>query len=302
MEPPGAPTRLCSSDEGLARDEIEIKAYKAAGARPANAGCVYQHSKDLHGSTEAKDEDRPAVRFLRRHAGRIGKAVLVLLGLLLIWWLLDLTDFLQYFIRVDVLQAQIERLGFWGPAAVMALMAANIVFSPLPSAPILFAAGAAYGAWWGTLWVLAGAQMGSLIAFFIARWLGADLVQRWFGESPALRIIGDQATLMGIVFVSRLVPFMSFDLISYGAGLTPLTWWRFLIANLAGMVPMNFILVRFGADIFSADGSGLLVTAIAAAAIAVLAALIFFRMKRAGVTVPEGAPADPETRPLRGER
>lgn len=227
--------------------------------------------------------------FWQRHRRRIlaGTTIVVLLGM--IWILLEVTDFLQYFTRVDVLQDQIERLGFWGPAVVMALMAANIVLSPLPSAPILLAAGAAYGPYWGTFWVLAGAELGALIAFGLARWFGADLVQRWFGESPALRIIGDQTTLMGIVFVSRLVPFMSFDLISYGAGLTPLHWWRFALANLAGMIPMNFILVQFGHGILSAEGSGLLVAALAAAAVAAIAGLLFWRLKRAGITVPEEA-------------
>lgn len=228
--------------------------------------------------------------FWERYGGRIAKGLVIVLILLGIWWLLDVTDFLQYFTRVDVLERQIERLGFWGPAVVMALMAANIVVSPLPSAPILFAAGAAYGPWWGTFWVLAGAQIGSLMAFFLARWFGADVVQKWFGESPALRIIGDQNTLMGIVFVSRLVPFMSFDLISYGAGLTPLVWWRFLIANIAGMLPMNFILVRFGDDLFALDVVGILVTMVAAVAIAAVAAILFWRLKRAGITVPEESP------------
>jgi uncharacterized membrane protein YdjX (TVP38/TMEM64 family) len=232
-------------------------------------------------------------RFWERYGRRIGKGLVIALIIIFIWWLLDWFDFLQYFTRVDVLQAKIEQLGFWGPAVVMALMAANIVVSPLPSAPILFAAGAAYGAWWGTFWVLAGAQIGSLIAFFLARWLGADVVQKWFGESPALRIIGDQTTLAGIVFVSRLVPFMSFDLISYGAGLTPLTWWRFLIANVLGMLPMNFVLFRLVDELFSLDLMGILTTAIAALAIAALAALLFWRLKRAGITVPQEAPAQP---------
>lgn len=230
--------------------------------------------------------------FWERHGGRIAKGAAIVLILIGIWWLLDVSDFLQYFTSVGVLQDQIERLGLWGPAVVMALMAANIVVSPLPSAPILFAAGAAYGPWWGTLWVLAGAQVGSLIAFFLARWFGADVVQKWFGESPALRIIGDQNTLMGIVFVSRLVPFMSFDLISYGAGLTPLVWWRFLIANVAGMLPMNFLLVRFGDDLFALDVVGILVTTVAAVAIAAVAAILFWRLKRAGITVPEESPPD----------
>ena len=51
---------------------------------------------------------------------------------------------------------------------------------------------------------------------------------------------------MLIVFLSRLVPFVSFDAVSYVAGLTPLTFWRFAIATLAGVIPVSFALAYFG--------------------------------------------------------
>jgi uncharacterized membrane protein YdjX (TVP38/TMEM64 family) len=41
---------------------------------------------------------------------------------------------------------------------------------------------------------------------------------------------------MTIVFVSRLLPFISFDIVSYAAGLTRLAMWRFAVATLAGIV------------------------------------------------------------------
>ena len=47
--------------------------------------------------------------------------------------------------------------------------------------------------------------------------------------------MGSQNALMGIVFVSRLLPFLSFDIVSYGAGLTTLSAWRFALATLAGL-------------------------------------------------------------------
>ena len=61
-----------------------------------------------------------------------------------------------------------------------------IVFSPMPSAPIALAAGAAYGHLWGTVYVVAGSMAGALAAFAIARVLGGEKLQRWFGEKLAV--------------------------------------------------------------------------------------------------------------------
>ena len=58
---------------------------------------------------------------------------------------------------------------------------------------------------------------------------------------------------MSIVFFSRLLPFVSFDIISYIAGLTTLSFWRFAIATIAGIAPASFLLAHFGGELNSED-------------------------------------------------
>ncbi len=149
--------------------------------------------------------------------------------------------------------AWVVQLGVWGPLAIITLMAGAIVWSPIPSAPIAMAAGAAYGHTWGTLYVLLGAESGALIAFSLARWLGHDVITKWFGERVSLKWFGSQNALMALVFGSRLLPFISFDIISYAAGLTPLVLWRFALATLAGIIPASFLLAHFGSEMASGD-------------------------------------------------
>jgi len=55
------------------------------------------------------------------------------------------------------LRERVSELGYWGPVGMVVLMAVPIVLSPLPSAPIALAAGAAYGHTWGTVTFLAPA-------------------------------------------------------------------------------------------------------------------------------------------------
>jgi uncharacterized membrane protein YdjX (TVP38/TMEM64 family) len=143
--------------------------------------------------------------------------------------------------------------GWAGGAAVVGLMAIAIVMSPLPSAPIALAAGMVYGHTFGTVLVLAGAELGALIAFAIARRAGRAAVERWLGRAGVGRLEGSQGTLMAIVFITRLMPFISFDAVSYAAGVTPLSLWRFALATLAGILPASFLLAHFGAELTSAE-------------------------------------------------
>jgi uncharacterized membrane protein YdjX (TVP38/TMEM64 family) len=60
---------------------------------------------------------------------------------------------------------------------------------------------------------------------------------------------------MATVFISRLLPFVSFDLVSYAAGLTRLHAWRFALATLARIVPASFILSHFGGETANSDAT-----------------------------------------------
>ena len=147
------------------------------------------------------------------------------------------------------------RLGVWitdmgpgGAVAIVGLMAIAVIINPIPSAPIALAAGAMYGHTWGTLYVVTGAALGALGAFGISRLLGYNLWRRFFGARFDLGWLGSQNSLMGLVFVSRLLPFLSFDMVSYGAGLTTITTWRFFVATVVGLVPASFLLAHFGGE------------------------------------------------------
>ena len=150
---------------------------------------------------------------------------------------------------VDRLKGWVSGLGYAGPITLVSLMAIAIVVNPIPSAPIALAAGAIYGHTWGTVYVVTGAASGALVAFWIARCLGYELLQRFLGKRFELGWLGSQNALMGMVFASRLIPFLSFDLVSYGAGLTSIKTWRFAVATLAGLVPASFLLAHFGGEL-----------------------------------------------------
>jgi uncharacterized membrane protein YdjX (TVP38/TMEM64 family) len=176
------------------------------------------------------------------------------LAMLALWWFAPsiLADARRLMDR-DALEAFVARAGLWGPLLIIGLMTVAVVVSPLPSAPIALAAGAAYGHIWGTVQVVIGAELGALIAFGLARNLGRDVLRHLFSARVDAGLLGSQNALTWTVFASRLMPFVSFDMISYAAGLSCLHLWRFALATLAGIIPASFLLAHFGGEAVSGD-------------------------------------------------
>ncbi len=197
----------------------------------------------------------------------------LLIGLAAIYWILMETGALSVLTDKQALREWVDRLGVWGPLAIIFMMMTAIVMSPIPSGPIAMVAGALYGPVWGTAYVVIGAEAGALLAFCIARLLGYEVMQRWPRTRPILNWLGkerSQTGLMLIVFASRMVPFLSFDAVSYAAGITPLSFWRFLIATLAGVIPTAYLIVMFGEVLITADSRGLTIALILISGITLL--------------------------------
>jgi len=171
-------------------------------------------------------------------------AALVILAL--VWG----TELSSRFDRAAIDQL-VSDAGVIGPVLIVGLMIVAVVASPLPSAPIALAAGAAYGHYAGTVYVAIGAELGATIAFLIARKLGKDTVQRMLGNKADYGLLGSQNALTLIVFTSRLLPFVSFDAMSYAAGLSGLQLWRFMLGTFAGIIPASFVLAHFGSKAVS---------------------------------------------------
>ena len=207
-------------------------------------------SPEKYGIDNSPDTSSPRENRLRHH---IILGSLLITVIVLVYIALHRTGTLSLFMDSDRLHAVIESAGVMGPLVIIGFFMIAVVINPLPSAPIALAAGFAYGHTWGTVYVVIGSVTGAFIAFLIARLLGHDILYRWFGEKLKVGLLGSQLGLMGMIVVFRLLPFISFDIVSYAAGLTNITWWRFLIATTVGIIPASFILAHFGSEMGTGD-------------------------------------------------
>lgn len=219
---------------------------------------------------------------MKGSAIRILATIAVVLALAWAYWLLHETGFLATILDGTALRERIAALGAAGPLAVIGLMVVAIMVSPIPSAPIAVAAGAAYGHAWGTLYVLIGAELGALAAFGLARLLGREALRRWFGDRLPAGWLGSQNALMAMVFASRLLPFISFDVVSYAAGLTALSFWRFAIATLVGIAPASFLLAHVGGEMATGESDKIMYAVLAMGLITLVPVAAHFLRQRFG--------------------
>jgi len=173
---------------------------------------------------------------------------------------------LQELLHPEYITSVLYDLGIAGPFALMGLMTLAVVVSPIPSLPLDLAAGAAYGPFWGAVYVLVGAELGAIISFLIGRALGRDVLSRWLKRDITFCERCSDHHLVGLMIVARLVPLFSFDVVSCGAGLTNMSLKAFAVATFLGMIPPTFALTYLGSAVVSVQWplilSGVLLVAV----------------------------------------
>ena len=143
----------------------------------------------------------------------------------------------------------VDAAGPWGWLVIIVLLILHS-FVPFPLEFAAVAAGASYGFMTGTIVTWIGTVLGGILSFWISRRFGRDFFERALSP-PQLAWIDKHAKAEGTIalLVSRLLPFMSFTLVSYAAGLTPVSWFTFIWTSAIGMLPIIMISVFYGANI-----------------------------------------------------
>ncbi|WP_339782879.1 TVP38/TMEM64 family protein [uncultured Marinobacter sp.] len=176
---------------------------------------------------------------------RLSFLAVVALVMIAIWLVLRQLGMPASFAPV-ALSDWLAHQGEFGPLLLMLLMVLAVVVGPIPTLPISAAAGLVYGMYTGTAIAVVGALAGSLIAFYLARILGRDAVQKKLEHNPLFSAQGSQRFLFVAVLLTRLIPLFSFALVSYAAGVTAIHLWRYALATTVGMLPMTFVFAGLG--------------------------------------------------------
>lgn len=181
----------------------------------------------------------------------------------------------------DWFGAELERAGAWAPVLFVLCYALGVSLL-LPATPLNLLAGAAFGPLAGTLLTSAGALVGAVVNFALARSVarrGAAerLTQRWPTIGNELRRGG-----AWYVFAMRLLPVIPYGVVSYAAGVSPIRFrdyfWSSLPGTVLGILP--FVLIGSSGVRVLQRGSVLpLVASLGAAGTLVLAARLYRRWR-----------------------
>lgn len=93
----------------------------------------------------------------------------------------------------------------------------------------------------GTLLAWIGVFVGAIVAFYLAKWLGRELVQRLFGRHLETVDRYFQNSGFRTLLLIRLLPIMPFGAVSLAAGLTSIRTRDYLLATGIGILPVTFI-------------------------------------------------------------
>lgn len=143
---------------------------------------------------------------------------------------------------IDSLKQYILSYGALAPIISFILMIVQSVAAPLPAFLITFANAALFGWVWGAVLSWSSAMAGAALCFFIAKFLGRDVVER-LTSKYAIDSIDEFFDKYGkyTILVCRLLPFISFDIVSYAAGLTSMKFLPFFIATGIGQLPATIV-------------------------------------------------------------
>lgn len=149
--------------------------------------------------------------------------------------------------------------GSYAAAISFLLMVLQSVVAPLPAFLITFANAALFGFWKGALLSWSSAMVGAALCFFIARSLGREAVEKLTSKG-ALKSIDEFFERHGkqSILIARLLPFISFDIVSYAAGLSSVSFLGFWVATGLGQLPATLVYSYVGG--FLTGGAKLLVT------------------------------------------
>ncbi len=189
--------------------------------------------------------------------------VAAVLTLLYLFYSAFRTEVQQAFVllsRADIeqLKEYLLNFGAWAPIVSGSLMVLQSLFVPLPAMVITLANGLLFGTIGGALLSWSSAMIGAIVCYYISRLLGRPVVEKLVGGKSLdmtdrfFRRYGKHAIL-----IARLVPVISFDVVSYAAGLTTIGPWEFLLATGIGQLPATLVYSFLGQNMTQAARLGL---------------------------------------------
>lgn len=174
------------------------------------------------------------------------KTILILILITVVYF-----TFLAIGIKLNIspqkMRDWIRSFGILSPLVYILTFWLFILIPSLPNPPLLLTGGIAFGTTWGFLLSYFASSTAYIINFTIAKKWGREYIRKIAGENTIKEIdkISDKVGKRGI-FLLRLVPGFSFDVLSYAAGLSKISLKDFIISFFFPQMIVVFVVVSTG--------------------------------------------------------
>lgn len=153
-------------------------------------------------------------------------------------------------IGVEEIRDVVLNYGIYAPLIYILIFAfLPITFFPVPI--LALAGGVCFGVTEGTIYTLIGAFFNSAIMFFMARYMGKDYIIDFLHKKVKPEKLSKYTNIDNnngffLIFILRLIPIMPYNVINYMAGLTEVSFSKYNIATMLGILPGTIIFLNVG--------------------------------------------------------
>lgn len=167
-------------------------------------------------------------------------------------------------ISMEHAQERIISAGVYGPLVLILLKAATNIVAPLGGNPIYLSAAPLFGFTLGFVYLLIGDLLGYTVSFFLSRMVGRRVAGLFFSEEQVKRLdrmLQDVSRWKSVLLLAGL--FISFaDFASYGAGLTSISFLRFLLIITPIIIVKVLLFIVLGERLVTNQSSFLIVVGV----------------------------------------
>jgi len=177
--------------------------------------------------------------------------VLIAASLVLLYFIFFVDNTILYRFVVVFFVNPVYNLGIIGIFLFIAIMGIQGLLVPLPSEVVLLATGMIWGWFWGGLMGVIGSMAAGILCYYVSRRGGRPLAEKFVGEK-AIDIADDFIRKHGTkaIIITRFIPFIPFDVISYTAGLVDIDIKKYSIGTLLGSFFRAFFYSTLGSLLF----------------------------------------------------
>ena len=141
----------------------------------------------------------------------------------------------------------INSFGKWAWLIYFVAILIEVIVPPVQSLVVTVAGSVTFGPLKGALLAIAATAVGNIIVYYISKNYGYSYIEKLISKEKH-ETFHRYSEKYGpfVLFILRINPVTSNDLFSYLAGLIGMSFWKFFISTMLGLIPMIFIISYFG--------------------------------------------------------